>query len=164
MKNTTNAGLYNIIKPLLVPLLSGILLSGFYSGSLAAHKPPPESECPQPRFTGKAPDELYTQVNPVVANKTNRRAGRKLYEKLSDPSCVVCHGKKGDGKGQLSSQFDTPPRNFACAATVDGIPDGQLHWIIKNGSPGTAMPNFDYLSDDEIWQLVIYLRTLSDHE
>jgi mono/diheme cytochrome c family protein len=77
---------------------------------------------------------------------------------------VVCHGKDGDGRGQLSGQFDPPPRNFACAATIDGIPDGQLHWIIKNGSPGTAMPSFDYLNDEEIWQLVIYLRSMTDHE
>jgi mono/diheme cytochrome c family protein len=93
-----------------------------------------------------------------------RRAGKKLYEDLANPSCVVCHGEDGDGNGQLASQFDPPPRNFACAATVDGIPDGQLHWIIKNGSPGTAMPSFDYLSDEEIWQLVIYLRSLTGHD
>ena len=44
-----------------------------------------------------------------------------------------------------------------------GFPMG-THWIIKNGSPGTAMPPFDYLNDEEIWQLVIYLRSLVDHD
>jgi hypothetical protein len=38
------------------------------------------------------------------------------------------------------------------------------HWIINNGSPATAMPPFDYLTDEEIWQLVIYLRSLVDHK
>ena len=38
------------------------------------------------------------------------------------------------------------------------------HWIIKNGSLGTAMPPFAYLDDEEIWQLVIYLCSLVDHE
>jgi len=52
----------------------------------------------------------------------------------------------------------------SCAATIDGIPDGQLHWIIRNGSPRAAMPSFDYLNDEEIWQLVIYLRSMTDHE
>ena len=127
---------------------------------LAAHRSPAEGDCPQPRFTGKAPQELYSRVNPLQADRGNRRAGKELYEDLSNPSCVVCHGMDGDGRGQ----FDPPPRNFACAATIDGIPDGQLHWIIKNGSPGTAMPSFDYLTDEEIWQLVIYLRSLTDHE
>ena len=129
----------------------------------AAHRNPSPAECPQPRFTGKAPAELYARENPLQASRANLKAGDKLYHRLSDPTCEVCHGKKGEGNGKLAEQFDPRPRNFACAATIDGIPDGQLHWIIKNGSPGTAMPPFDYLSDEEIWQLVLYLRKLSGH-
>jgi mono/diheme cytochrome c family protein len=140
-----------------------VLIANSVTG-IAAHRNPGNEACPQPRFTGRAPGELYARANPLEANRGNRRAGKELYEELSDPSCVVCHGKKGDGRGQLSGQFDPPPRNFACAATVDGVPDGQLHWVIKNGSPGTAMPSFDYLSDEEIWQLVVYLRSLTDHD
>lgn len=132
-------------------------------GSQAAHRSPPAGECPQPRFTGKAPVDLYSRTNPLEAGRKNRKAGRELYEDLADPSCVACHGKKGRGNGPLASGFEPRPRNFACAETVDGIPDGQLHWIIKNGSPGTAMPSFEYLEDDEIWQLVIYLRSLTGH-
>lgn len=131
--------------------------------ALAAHQGIPAEECPQPRFTGKAPEPLYARVNPLEASRSNVRAGRELYEDLSDPSCVVCHGEKGDGRGQLSGQFDPRPRNFSCSETIDGVPDGQLHWIIQNGSPGTAMPPFNYLSDEEIWQLVLYLRSLSGH-
>ena len=129
----------------------------------AAHRNPPPAECPQPRFTGKAPAELYARENPLEASRANIKAGDKLYHRLSDPSCEVCHGKKGEGNGKLAGQFDPRPRNFACAETIDGIPDGQLHWIVKNGSPGTAMPPFDYLTDEEIWQLVLYLRKLSGH-
>jgi mono/diheme cytochrome c family protein len=143
--------------------IAALLLCLPLAGAQASHQQAPAEACPQPRFTGKAPDDLYSRVNPLDASSGNRRAGKKLYEKLSDPSCTVCHGKKGDGKGQLSGQFDPPPRNFACAETVDGIPDGQLHWIIKHGSPGTAMPPFDYLTDEEIWQLVMYLRSLTGH-
>jgi mono/diheme cytochrome c family protein len=141
-----------------------LLLVAFSVVGLAAHRSPPESECPQPRFTGKAPADLYARVNPLEANRRNRGAGEELFEDVSNPSCVACHGKNGEGDGQLSGQFDPPPRNFACAATIDGIPDGQLHWIILNGSPGTAMPSFDYFSDEEIWQLVIYLRSMTDHD
>jgi mono/diheme cytochrome c family protein len=140
-----------------------VLLLAVSISAIAGHQNPPADECPQPRYTGKAPQELYDRANPLEVNRSNTRAGKELYEDMSDPSCVVCHGKKGDGQGQLASQFDPRPRNFACAATIDRIPDGQLHWIIKHGSPGTAMPVFDYLSDEDIWQLVLYLRSLSDH-
>ena len=42
-----------------------------------------------------------------------------------------------------------------------GLPDGQLFWIIRNGSPGTAMPGYGPLSDEQIWQLVLFVRSLS---
>jgi mono/diheme cytochrome c family protein len=122
---------------------------------------PPAAQCPQPRFTGKAPEEFYTRPNPLSANPEQLAAGRRLYEKEANPSCQICHGIKGDGMGPLSGQFDPPPRNFACAQTVKGIPDGQLFWIIQNGSPGTSMPGFKALREDQIWQLVTYLRVLA---
>ena len=129
-----------------------------------AHRNPPAAECPQPRFTGHAPEAVYNQVNPLQASRGNRRAGRELYEEALQPACADCHGKKGEGNGPLASQFDPRPRNFACAETINGIPDGQLYWIVKNGSPGTAMPPFDFLEDEEIWQLVLHLRALADHD
>ena len=152
----------NRYSRLLGSLLVTLLV--FSVSAIAGHQNPPDSECPQPRFTGQAPQALYARINPLAASRSNTRAGRELYEDLSNPSCVACHGKRGDGRGQLADQFDPAPRNFACAATIDGIADGQLHWIIKNGSPGTAMPSFSYFSDAEIWQLVLYLRTLSNHD
>jgi mono/diheme cytochrome c family protein len=45
---------------------------------------------------------------------------------------------------------------------VKGVPDGQLFWIDRNGSPGTAMSPANALgkfTDENIWQLVAYLRT-----
>ena len=47
------------------------------------------------------------------------------------------------------------------AKTMKNISDGQLFWIIRNGSPGTGMPAFKDLSDKEIWLIVHYLRKLS---
>ena len=120
------------------------------------------AECPQPRFTGKAPEEYYTRVNPLIAAKASPKPGEAIFQGEAGPSnCVICHGPKGDGKGILASQYDPPPRNFACAMTINGVPDGQLFWIIRFGSPGTAMPPHPALKDEQIWQVVLYLRQLS---
>ena len=48
----------------------------------------------------------------------------------------------------------------ALAAMLDEIPDGQLFWIIRHGSPDTAMPAYKKLSDRSIWRIILYLRTL----
>jgi mono/diheme cytochrome c family protein len=140
----------------LVVLAAGLLVSG-----AALPGDPPAAQCPQPRFTGKAPEPDYGRVNPLDADRAAVAVGRGLYEKGAAPSCQLCHGVKGDGMGPLSAQFDPRPRNFACKQTVNGIPDGQLFWIVRNGSPGTSMPAFRDLRDEQIWQIILYLRALA---
>lgn len=120
------------------------------------------AQCPQPRFTGKAPDEYYSRLNPVTAADANTKAAMTIYlGETRSANCAICHGKKGDGKGGLASQYDPPPRNFSCAKTIEGVPDGQLFWIIRFGSPGTAMPSHPRLTDEQVWQMVLYLRQLA---
>ena len=120
------------------------------------------AECPQPRFTGKAPDEYYTRVNPLASTSVNPITAEPIFQgEAGTANCAICHGKKGDGRGILASQYDPPPRNFSCAKTINGVPDGQLFWIIRFGSPGTAMPPHAALKDEAIWQQVLYLRQLA---
>jgi mono/diheme cytochrome c family protein len=119
-------------------------------------------QCPQPRFTGKAPADYLDRINPLSATPENLRAGQRLFSGTENQeACSLCHGKNGDGKGALAKLYDPPPRNFACAQTVVGVPDGQLFWIIRFGSPNTAMPPHSRLSDEQIWQLLLYLRQLA---
>ena len=128
----------------------------------ACAQAPKAGNCPQPRFTGKAPDDYFSRPNPLQPTEANLAAGEAAYR--GDPrriSCASCHGPSGDGKGRLADQFDPPPRNFACADTVRGIPDGQLFWIIRFGSPGTSMPAHGKFDDERIWQLVLHLRRLA---
>ena len=118
--------------------------------------------CPQPRKTPQAPAGFLTQKNPHD-NPAGVSAGRELYHKTAKPfTCENCHGKNGDGKGDPDFESTPPARNFTCAATMRGLEDGQLFWVIKNGSPNTAMPAFgNSLPDEAIWKLVAYLRTFA---
>lgn len=119
-------------------------------------------QCPQPRFTEKAPDEIYNMQNPLKATDENLKKGRMLFQVKAKPmACKHCHGAEGDGTGPMARGFDPLPRDFTCTATINGVPDGQLFWIIKNGSPGTGMLAFGGLQDDEIWQIVLYIRELA---
>lgn len=118
--------------------------------------------CPQIRTTEMAPAVTASLSNPLATTQDNIDAGERLYLKTAQPvACVECHGEYGDGNGLMADMFSPAPRNFTCAEVVDPLPDGQLYWIIKYGSIGTSMPAFDKLSDEQIWQLTLYLRSFS---
>lgn len=118
--------------------------------------------CVQPRKTAKAPDSFLAMTNPLSASAEVLQAGKTLFQKSAKPAaCAMCHGEKGDGKGMMGAALAPPPRNFTCNAMMKDIPDGQLFWIIKKGSPGTGMMSFSGLSDDKVWQLIHYIRSLA---
>jgi len=116
--------------------------------------------CPQNRTTRSAPSRYVTKKNPQSDSPENVEAGKRLYYKDAKPTaCSLCHGIRGNGNGRLARGLNPPPRNFTCAVLMDAISDGQLFWIIKNGSRGTAMPNHrETLSDKQIWQLIRFIR------
>lgn len=120
-------------------------------------------DCVQQRKTPQAPANISKQTNPLEATAENISAGELLYQKKAKPlACAQCHGAKGEGKGKMAAGMQPNPRNFACKAMMQDIPDGQLFWVIKNGSKGTGMMGFRALSDNQIWQLVSYIRQLSN--
>ncbi|RMH02756.1 MAG: hypothetical protein D6704_13640 [Nitrospirae bacterium] len=122
----------------------------------------PSGVCPQPRQTRRAPPEFQQLKNPLPITKANIQAGKRLFLETAKPlACKQCHGEKGDGQGPLGAALVPPPRNFTCGKTMNTISDGQMFWIIKNGSPGTGMMAFTALSDKEVWQLIQYIRTLA---
>jgi cytochrome c2 len=146
-----------------------LLMSLAFSGPVIAQQKmgieEPSGICPQPRKTVTAPDEFLKLKNPLEATPQNILAGKTLFRVDAKPSaCKVCHGISGDGLGILFHRVKPKPRNFTCVHTMDNLPDGQMFWIIKNGSPGTAMPSFSYLEDDQVWQLILYLRSFSKKE
>ena len=128
----------------------------------AAGEGAPGTACVQPRKTAKAPADFWAKTNPLPSSSSAIKAGKELFLKGAQPvACVMCHGELGDGKGLMGGAFVPPPRNFTCGIMMKELPDGQLFWIIKNGSPGTGMMAFAGLPDEQVWQLIHYIRSLA---
>jgi len=119
--------------------------------------------CPQSRKTEKAPSRYTLKRNPLFANKKNIERGKSLYQMDAKPTaCKMCHGIRGNGNGRFARGLEPAPRNFTCEDTMKSLSDGQLFWVIKNGSKGTAMPAHKFtLSDKDIWQIIHYLKHFS---
>ena len=117
--------------------------------------------CPQPRKTKRAPRKFRNMTNPLPETPANIKAGKTLFQQTAQPlACFNCHGIKGDGQGPMGAALNPPPRNFTCGETMQDISDGQMFWIIKNGSKGTGMMAFSNMPDNQIWQMIHYIRTL----
>lgn len=119
--------------------------------------------CPQKRSTHSAPVSYLKMGNPLPPSDKNILAGKTLFLIDAKPfPCQTCHGLKGDGLGIAFKPEAPTPRNFACAQTMKDISDGQMFWIIQNGSPDSQMPSYKELEEDQIWQLILYLRHFID--
>ena len=116
-------------------------------------------KCPQTRKTPSAPQNFLSLQNPLPLNDKNLKSAEKLFQEKTKPiACKFCHGVTGNGESDPDFESTPSARNFTCAATMDKLPDGQLFWIIKNGSKNTSMFAFADLSDNQVWQLVHYIR------
>lgn len=115
--------------------------------------------CPQTRAAPQAPGKFLKLKNPAESNAETFIQGESLYQWTAEPSpCKICHGPTGNGFGMMAQGLAVLPRNFTCSQTMKDISDGQMFWIIKNGSPAAGMPAYKFLSDDEIWKLILYIR------
>lgn len=98
-----------------------------------------------------------TDLNPLPATSENIHAGQRNFASY----CMVCHGLDGQNTGVPFAEKMSPPVPPLSSASVQAYTDGQLHRIIANGISPSGMPaSKDVFHDDEIWQLVLYIRHL----
>jgi len=91
--------------------------------------------------------------------------GKKLYDKY----CSQCHGINGDGKGVAYPFLKPEPRDFTSGkykirTTPSGsLPtDQDLRNIIQKGMPYTSMPAWLLFNDQELEEIVDYVKSFSE--
>jgi mono/diheme cytochrome c family protein len=100
------------------------------------------------------PDNFKSMKNPVVQSDASTKAGLAVFTK----NCASCHGKTGLGDGVKARTLKDFPGNFS-KADFQGLADGGIFYKTKTGRG--EMPKYDgKLSDDDIWNVVNYIRTL----
>src|SRR6476646_8704099 len=81
-----------------------------------------------------------TSRNPLGTDPAAAAAGRATY----DQTCASCHGPAG--RGDRGPALDT-------GAFARGGDDGALFHTIRTGVPGSQMPAFPRLTDNQVWQI-----------
>ncbi len=81
--------------------------------------------------------------------------------------CAACHGPRGAADTVLVQYLRPAPRDFAAGvfhlvSTANGIPtDTDLLRTLERGLPGSTMPSFDWLPEEDLRGLVRYVRHLA---
>ncbi len=115
------------------------------------------------------PADSPPEPPPAPATQTDRQPeleaqGRFVYER----NCLVCHGRWGNGRGEMAEGMVPRPSNFTRGqfkfrSTPSGFlpTDDDLRRVITQGIAGSSMPTFSHLSDRDMNAVIVYLKTFS---
>jgi mono/diheme cytochrome c family protein len=140
----------------------------------------------EPEFTSseavqKLPPELQNKVVAALNVQCGTAAVPKLLgdekveserlkhaQALYSHNCARCHGDNGDGKGLMAAYMRPRPRDyrrgvFKFTTTPYGYKPRRADLLktVRRGIPGTSMPSFRLLPNDDLEALVDYVLVLT---
>ena len=145
----------------------GYRLAGFLSALIflmATIATAEEREPTKPRVPPDQMVEVKAMKNPVPKTPETIAKGKALFE--GKGTCFNCHGKEGKGDGPAGQILNPSPRNFTNCKFHKARKDGELFWVIKNGSPGTGMVPLipAAINEEEAWTIINYERSFCKQE
>ena len=99
-------------------------------------------------WLSEVPARDQQKTNPFHDQSEAIQAGRLLFE----DHCAQCHGESAQGKRKRPSLRTERIQSQAS--------EGSLHWLLVNGNVRRGMPSWSKLPDQQLWQLVAYLKSL----
>lgn len=138
--------------------IAGLVLGLLWVGTSLAADP----EVLKPRVPADQIDEAKLWVNPFPATQENIEKGKAIFH--GKGFCVTCHARDGRGLHDIEGLVGKLPRNFTDKSWQTARADGELLWILKNGSEGTAMAKFvpTVFSEEEAWHVILYVRSFGE--
>lgn len=133
-------------------LMAAPALPAAFPGAGAASAADPQEHSAEP------PERTAAQAleNPVAPTREALVAGRQRYVFL----CRQCHGNRGAGDGDMAHAGGIPS-DFTDDVWQYGASDGEIFTVIKEGVTADMQGYANQLSDEDIWNLVHYLKSLS---
>jgi cytochrome c5 len=78
--------------------------------------------------------------------------------------CALCHGASGDGKTDVAKEMGLTLVDWTDPKTLSDRLDEELFTIIRNGKGKMPAEDKGRASDDEVKNLIVYIRGLSKNQ
>jgi cytochrome c5 len=137
-----------MLKPLLV--VSAVVLFGITASSAAG--PTPQEAAPAPAAAG--------QKSPVKPTAQSQARAKQIY----GLDCTICHGATGDGKTDLAKDMQMTLKDWTDPKALADQSEKDLFNTIRNGKGKMPAEDAGRAKDDEVWNLIIYIRGLSKQQ
>jgi len=133
-----------MLKPLLA--VSAVVLFGIAASSASG-----------PMAQDATPSATSGAKNPVKPTAKSQARAKELYGQ----DCAICHGETGNGKTDLAKDMGLKLGDWSDPKTLDAKSDGDLFNVIRSGKDKMPPEASGRAKDDEVWNLVLYIRGLS---
>ncbi|HXN53792.1 MAG TPA: cytochrome c [Candidatus Acidoferrum sp.] len=96
------------------------------------------------------------RVNPVKPSPEGLGEARKVF----GYDCEMCHGAKGDGKGDVVESMKLTMHDWRDPVALANMTDGEIFYIITKGK-GKMMAEGERVPEKLRWNLVNLVRSLA---
>lgn len=135
-----------------------LVLSAFVLASFGiSHAKPSSTQEKTGSAEPKMTPEDVAKKNPIAPTAEGLAEARKLY----GYDCAMCHGKDGDGKGDLAADMKLELRDWRDASTLEKMTDGELFFVISNGRGKMLGGEGDRSPVKMRWNLVNLVRSFA---
>jgi mono/diheme cytochrome c family protein len=133
-------------------ILGAILLASFGISHAKPNSTQEKTGSTEPKIT----PEDAAKKNPVAPTPEGLAEARKLF----GYNCAMCHGKVGDGKGDLAADMKLELRDWRDASSIEKMTDGEIFWIVSKGK-GKMPGEGDRTAEKVRWNFVNLVRSFA---
>ena len=94
------------------------------------------------------PARDHERTNPYKDRPDSVAGGKRIFEQ----NCSPCHGKNAEGTKKR------PP--LRSERVQHEATEGDIHWLLVNGNMKKGMPSWAKLPDQQLWQVIAYVKSL----
>lgn len=95
--------------------------------------------------------------NPAKPTTESQAKAKEIYKR----DCALCHGDTGNGKSDLATSLSLTLDDWTDPKTLANKPDAAIFAAIRNGKNQMPPEDTGRADDTEVWNLIIYIRSLS---